>query len=182
MEVEKEIVRTAMEALCLELADAVCHSPEASIRWCSAHNVTWMTGITALTLARADIDKRIADAEYAAQTRSLPYGCKWPMFDDGELVKLGDMAVDISGDVFEVAGVEINSDTFTLHDTHGLACSYLTNQRVKRQEPSDSWEQLDKDVDAAIANIMRKYDACGADVQPMLDLVARAKRLAEASE
>ncbi|MDM8162435.1 hypothetical protein [Collinsella intestinalis] len=130
--------------------------------------------------------------------RLMPEGMEWPKYTDGELVRIGgcwgkdgcDTSITyIERIIFAEDGVYLDNEYNEAFYRHG--------ERVKRAEPTDSWERLEEDANAlaeaeangrGIYNVANDY--CNARglgdgtvwVLMACDLVRRAKALAERGE
>lgn len=68
-----------------------------------------------------------------------------PRFEDGELVRCGDMAM-FGNKPREVVEYEVNDCGVAILHTYGDCWSLLPGQCLKRPEPPDTWERVEADV------------------------------------
>lgn len=72
----------------------------------------------------------------ALAKRLMPEGMEWPRFEDGRYVEIGDLWVDVDGNVREVCDLEVNADgKFDIYDEDDENETFLVGARVKRPAP-----------------------------------------------
>lgn len=74
---------------------------------------------------------------------AMPEGMEWPMFNDGELVKIGD---EVDGLADKVFWIKFNRSTCDIHDYKGSTVTVRYGGKVKRIEPADTQERIYDDA------------------------------------
>ena len=108
--------------------------------------------------------------------RLMPDGMCWPVFEDGEPVRIGDVVsdVEVRSVVFRDGGILLSDCT----SVPGWGTWRSYKEPIKRPV-ADTWERLEEDADRT-ANLFDAFDAeASADIR---DLVRRSKKLAGVSE
>lgn len=113
----------------------------------------------------------------------------WPKFEDGTYVWFGDAYSDAGRDDEEVVAVEFRKRHASLVGLEGFYTKISPGERVKRPEPEDSWERLEKDAEKGnceyLGRSQSSCDGCylngksACDEYVRIDLIRRAKALAE---
>ena len=67
--------------------------------------------------------------------RLMPEGMDWPRFEDGEPVRIGDVAADKDGDGFDVWSIEFDGEMVNLAGEHRRELFLMPGVRVKRPTP-----------------------------------------------
>lgn len=115
-----------------------------------------------------------------------------PLDADGEPIRIGD-EVNIDGDAMTVLGYRLHDDMLLLvteDKKRGLVyASEPSDVRHFKQEPADSWEKLEEDVNLGIDDywtdvLGREYTFCTGDkvTAKASDIIRRAKKLAGIEE
>ncbi len=173
MEEDKPDGSTAMERLARELMDKIESS--AATSWCRDHgyNVKGTSYTEDKRNARADIERRINEAdleddrardvalgdwkEKVAELdalkkagRVMPEGVSWPRYEDGEPVRIGDVmrGTGRSQHIFRVVGVAPGNGRMTVvcEDVDEDCELCYTDPRLLAHERPDSWGRLREDV------------------------------------
>ena len=130
----------------------------------------------------------------------VPDGVEWPRFEDGELVRPGDMVVLRNGKVEKVCQIHFGGHDFSLYtETEDEYHEY--GDLIKRPEPEDTQERIDEDArkgaiaywgcDSLICDECpaaidgkkpwERYDVGACDKAQTLDLLRRQRELDERS-
>lgn len=124
--------------------------------------------------------------------RQLPEGVEWPRFEDGELVRLGDMFTLNDGSVEEVRGISFGKYALAFVVEEGEEW-HSYGYRVKRAELEDTQEKIDADAGKSFceyfghgSGICKEGDVCEAhgSSEPcralmIRDLLRRQRELCE---
>ena len=118
--------------------------------------------------------------------RLMPEGMEWPRFETGEQVKFGD-EVHVENERpypnFNIVVDRISFDKagfIELFDDSNSEVEYRSGERVKRAEPTDTWERIEEDASKNpfdyCKDVGHHFDTCeNAERYKARDLVRRAK-------
>ena len=120
---------------------------------------------------RDEVERRLRD-------RLMPEGMKWPMYESGEPVRIGDVVSDV-----EVRSIVFRDDGILLSDctsVPGWGTWRSYKEPIKRP---DSWERIEEDAGCTATKYNeRRGTGFTTKQQVARDLVRRAKALAERGE
>lgn len=85
--------------------------------------------------------------------RLMPEGMEWPVFEDGEPVRIGDEVLGKHGEPMAVTRVCFVEGGCYFNESHrkdgrrrGRGWRYVAGERVKRPKPADTQERIDADA------------------------------------
>lgn len=115
----------------------------------------------------------------------MPDGMEWPRFEDGALVRVGDVA-EFKYGVATVTGICFDGELAWVGGDFGSeAISFRPGESVKRPEPHDTQERIDADATVPPKNYccernmedMSGWDDSQFDEWKVLDLLRRQRKL-----